>query len=92
MSRRSGAKWREWRAMQRTTTAHIWQMLDDTGVKRELLAQYLGCNPSYLADLRKAHVPMSAPMQKKLGSLLGIDEQELFGEYLRESAVMKGRE
>jgi transcriptional regulator with XRE-family HTH domain len=67
-------------------------MLDDTGVKKELLAEYLGCNPSYLADLRKAHVPMSAPMRKKLGSLLGIDEQDLFAEYLRENALMKGRE
>jgi transcriptional regulator with XRE-family HTH domain len=70
-------------------------MLDDTGIKRELLAEYLGCNPSYLADMRKAHVPMSVPMRAKLSALLGIDEQSLFSDYLRENAAMKelkGRE
>lgn len=75
--------------MQRSTTAHIWQMLDDTGVRKDLIAEYLGINPSYLADLRKAHVPMSVPMMDKISALLGLDKEALFADYVRGNQEMK---
>ena len=77
--------------MQRATTKHIWQMVDDTGVKVELLAEYMGCNETYLRDLRRANVPMSGPMRQRFSQLFGIPEQELFMEYLRESEEIKRR-
>ena len=77
--------------MQRATTKHVWQMVDDTGIKVELLAQYMGCNEDSPRDLRRANAPMSGPMRKRFSQLFGVPEQELFMEYLRESEAIKRR-
>lgn len=79
--------------MQRAATASVWQILDDSGIKWESIAKYLGCHPKYLEDMRFGQVPMSGPMMEKISEFLGVSVDSLFGEYLRESAVLKkGRE
>lgn len=89
MSKLSGEFGRQWREMQRATCAHIWQILDDSGVPQEVIAKYLECHPQYLTDLRFGQVPMSSPMRAKISQLIGVDETELFGEYLRRSEALK---
>ena len=79
--------------MQRAATAPVWQIMDDSGIKWEAIAKYLGCHPKYLDDMRYGQVPMSRPMMEKISEFFGVSVESLFGEYLRESAVLKkGRE
>jgi len=89
VSKLSGPKGREWREMQRAACAQIWQVIDDSCIPHDVVAQYLKCHPQYLTDLRFGHVKMSAPMRAKISDLLGMSEEELFGEYLRRAAELK---
>jgi hypothetical protein len=75
--------------MQRATCAQVWQVVDDSCIPHDVVARYLKCHPQYLRDLRFGHVKMSAPMRAKICHFLGRSEEELFGEYLRQSAVLE---
>lgn len=78
--RNSGEERKEVRKQQRERTAHVWNVLRATGMKRRYIAKHLGVSYNYLNQVQYGQMPISKPLRKKLSSFLGIPQSSLFAD------------
>ena len=78
--RNSGDELKEIRKKQRERTAHVWNILRASGMKRRFIAKHLGISLNYLNQVQYGQMPISKPLRKKLSEFLGIPQSKLFAD------------
>jgi len=78
--RNSGDERKDVRKDQRERTAHVWNVLRASGMKRKYIAKHLGVSYNYLNQVQYGQMPISKPLRKKLSEFLGIPQTRLFAD------------
>ena len=78
--RNSGDELKEVRKRQRERTAHVWDILRASGMKRRFIAKHLGISLNYLNQVQYGQMPISKPLRKKLSEFLGMPQNRLFAD------------
>jgi transcriptional regulator with XRE-family HTH domain len=76
----SGDALKDVRKKQRERTAHVWNVLRASGMKRKFIAKHLGVSYNYLNQVQYGQMPLSKPLRKKLSAFLGIPQTRLFAD------------
>ena len=66
--------------MKNPEGARVWQLMEESGVKRRFIARKMGVSYGYLNQLEYAHAPLTNAIKAKFADYFGTTVQELFPE------------